>query len=145
MTKVMKEQLEPVVREALTEDVLRAVQEMLGLTPLAVSALHEDLQSSDVTVRQRAYSLLIKYTVGHKALISTDDLDDNKQLIVNFNLPRPSEEDVVATDLEASEIQESQVCDVCNQEKPSDQFEAGSSRCQQCHESRKAAILEMYA
>lgn len=144
VTKVMREQLQPIVREALTEDVLRAVSDMVGLTPAAVAALNEDLESEDATVRQRAYSLVIKYTVGHPALVKPIDAEHG-QLVVNFNLPRPegggSEEH---TDAELPEIQELRVCDRCGEEKDADELVAGSSRCLSCFAADKARILEQF-
>lgn len=144
---VMKAQLAPVVREALTEDVLRAVQQMLGLTPRAVELLQLDLESEDATVRQRAYTLVTKYTIGHPALLKADDTDGTKQLVVHFNLPRPGTEDPVQ-DGTADPVQDGeplQVCDICNAEKPADEFVAGSSRCATCFEERRDAVLEMFA
>jgi hypothetical protein len=140
VTRVMKAELQPIVRQALTEDVLRSINSLVGLTPRAVAALTEDLESEDRTIRQRAYTLLIKYTVGHPALVKQEDTDDNRQLVVNFNLPRPdapsqvNEEENLAVELRA--------CDMCGEDKSPDEFASGSSRCLACFDEWKKRVME---
>jgi len=144
---VMKEQLAPVIREALTEDVLHAIQSMLGLTPRAVQLLGEDLESKYATIRQRAYTLVTKYTIGHPALLQAEDNAGAGQLVVNFNLPRPAEpgtftnEDVTLADA----VQELAVCDMCNEEKSCEDFESGSTRCSACFAKWRDAVLEQFS
>src|ERR1700761_9514961 len=41
--EAIKENLGPVIREALTEETLKAVQRLISLTPAAVAAVEEDL------------------------------------------------------------------------------------------------------
>ena len=139
VTRVMKAELQPIVRQALTEDVLRSISELVGLTPRAVQALHEDLESDDKTIRQRAYTLLIKYTVGHPALVKNDEMDDTRQLVVNFNLPRP--DDPPPTEDLPAEAEELRSCDMCGEEKTEAEFAAGSSRCLTCFEEWKERVL----
>jgi hypothetical protein len=141
LPEVVKEELRPVVREAITEDVMRGIQEMVRLTPKAVEALTQDLESDDAVIRQRAYTLLIKYTVGHPAIINRDDDPDQKQLIVNFELPRP---DAPAPAIESVVVGQS-ICDLCGEEKPLDQFVDGSERCRSCWETQKAKVAERFA
>src|ERR1700749_2407424 len=71
--EAIKENLAPVIREALTEETLKAVQRLISLTPAAVAAIEEDLAGDDPVLRQRAYTLLVKYTVGHPAIVKPDD------------------------------------------------------------------------
>jgi hypothetical protein len=141
--KVMNEELRPIVRESLTEDVLRAISDMIGLTPRAVAALSRDLESEDPLMRQRAYSLCIKYTIGHPALLQRDDTDAGKQLTVNFGLPRPDEQPEQQADAEA-EAEELALCDMCQAMKPVSEMVAGSTRCQECFEDWKANIIEQF-
>jgi hypothetical protein len=141
ITRVMHTALEPIVRESITEDVLQAINGMVGLTVQAVNALQEDLSSEDSTVRQRAYSLVIKYTVGHPALVKPTDTDEGKQLVVNFNLPRPDSEPIEADAEEVIDVE----CDMCHMTKPSTEFVAGSTRCAPCFESWRSAIKEQFA
>jgi hypothetical protein len=130
-------------RQALTEDVLRAIERLVGLTPAAVNALTEDLMGDDKVIRQRAYTLLFKYTTGHPALVKPEDTDDKSQLVVNFNLPRPDLKDDAEVEPEAAD--ELKVCDLCSQEKPVSEFEVGSSRCTECFEAWKKTIAEQFA
>lgn len=143
--RVTQQEIQPIVREALTEDILRAVQGMIGLTPRAVELLAEDLESEDSTIRQRAYTLLIKYTAGHPALLRPSDAEPGGQLVVNFNLPRPDDLPAPAGDDEPIEAVELQTCDSCGEELPASEFESGSARCHACHETWKSKILEQFA
>lgn len=140
--RVTQAEVTPIVREALTEDVLRAVQQMIGLTPRAVELLGEDLESEDATIRQRAYTLLIKYTAGHPALLQPKDAEHGAQLVVQFGLPRPDAADFVP---EPTDIVELVTCDMCHEDKPATEFESGSLRCKPCFEEWKANVLEQFA
>lgn len=142
ITKVMKDELRPIVREALTEDVLRAVEQMLGLTPRAVELLAADLESEDSTVRQRAYTLVTKYTIGHPALLKADDGAGAGQITVNFALPRP---DDVPDETSPHEADVVRTCDSCSEDKPESEFVAGSDRCRTCFEEQKAEVLAAFA
>ena len=139
---VIETELRPVVREAITEETLRAIQQMVGLTPLAVEAIQEDLASDDPVLRQRAYSLVMKYTVGHGAIVTPESDDKTRPLQVNFNLPRPEEEQPATAEVEAEAV-ETKVCDLCGADKPVIEFVAASDRCKSCHraQSERAASL----
>lgn len=138
--ELLKEELRPVVRETLTEDVLHAIDKMVSLTPLAVQALHEDLYSDDATIRQRAYTLLMKYTVGHQALVRPADADPNTQLVVNFELPRPGRTEPA----QPSEAVELRSCDMCGEDKPAGEFIANSQRCRDCWDEQRKAVAEKF-
>lgn len=142
VTRIMKDELRPIVREAINEDVLRAIEGMVGLTPAAVAALQEDLASEDSTIRQRAYSLVIKYTVGHPALVK-DDITKAQEFNVTFNLPRPDQEALEASAQDDGELRE---CDMCHETKAwPEEFAAGSTRCTSCHEDFTAQIRAKFA
>lgn len=143
VTRVMHGQLEPIVREALTDDVLRAIRDMIGLTEAAVAALTEDLESPDSTVRQRAYTLILKYTVGHPALVKPE-ANETGPITVHFNLPRP-DGDSEDTELDLDVDEAFQVCDMCKEEKPLSEMVAGSTRCLPCFAEAKAKVLAEFA
>lgn len=128
---LLEEELKPVVREAITEDTLRAIRGMVALTPDAVAALAEDLRSENATIRQRAYKLVLQYTVGHPAVVRPEDADPHQQLIVNLHVPRPGSGETQA-DVDG-EAQELRTCVVCDHSKPVEQFVANSDRCKDCH------------
>lgn len=132
----MKEEYRPIVREAMTEDALRAIQRMVGLTPLAVECIEDDLTCGDPTIRQRAYTLLMKYTVGHQAIVRPEE-EVSGQLVVHFNLPRPGddvESQGAAVELVAEELR---CCDMCGKDKAITQFVAGSDRCTTCYDEQR--------
>jgi hypothetical protein len=145
--RVVQEELRPIVREALTEDVLRSLQRMVGLTPLMVDAIEEDLASEDATIRQRAYSLVMKYTVGHPAVVRPEESNAGQQLVVNFQLPRPGEAAVPGSirdepvDAESTELVP---CDACGEDKLASEFVSGSTRCQECFDKRAAEVKALY-
>ena len=144
VTTILQEQLAPIVRESLTEDVLKAVAGLVNLTGTAVNALEEDLGSDDLVLRQRAYTLALKYTIGHPALLQPKDADGSGQLVVQFNLPRP--DDIPVFDnAGVIEAEPTQYCDMCNTEKPQSEFIAGSRRCETCHEDWKAKVIQEFS
>src|SRR5690349_7321614 len=113
--EVAKEELRPIVRAAITDDTLRAIDKLVGLTGRMIDALEEDLDADDMVIRQRAYTLGLKYTVGHQAIVRPDSDTAGQQLVVQFNLPRPggageTQEQEAAVELEATEVR---TCDTC--------------------------------
>lgn len=140
IAKATRAEIQPIVREALTEDVLQAVHAMIGLTPRAVELMAEDLESEDAVVRQRAYTLVAKYTIGHPALLAPKDTEAEGQIVVNFNLPRPE-----AIEGEVLLDEAPRICDTCNEEKPAGDFESGSARCSACFEEWKRRVVEQFA
>lgn len=142
--KVIEEELRPVVRETITQDTLKAISDMVGLTPRAVAAIEDDLASEDPVIRQRAYTLVMKYTVGHNAIVQPEDKDTTQPLVVNFELPRPELPNRPDTiEAEAVEVPdtESRECDTCHQMKTD--FIAGSDRCTECFEGMHNKELEL--
>lgn len=138
--EILQEELRPIIRETITEDTMRAISDMVALTPVAVNALKEDLGSEDATIRQRAYTLLMKYTVGHNALVQPPDQDRTQPLEVNFNLPRPDNPDAPAP--ASIELRE---CDTCGESKPVEEFAANSTRCIDCYATQQNRAAELIA
>ncbi|MGZ6570458.1 MAG: hypothetical protein ACXVH3_12420 [Solirubrobacteraceae bacterium] len=140
--EVLKTELAPVVREAIDEDVLQAISKMVGLTTKAVEVLARDLDGEDAVLAQRAAALVVKYTVGHPALVKPVD-ETPPQLEVHFNLPRP-EAGAPRYDEEGEVLAETKVCDSCGTEKPMAEFVAGSDRCAPCFEEARRKVLERF-
>ncbi len=129
--------LAPVVREALTEDVLQAIKTLVSHTPQAIAAIVADLESDNDFIRQGAYRLLARYTLGHPALVP--DMDSDKQVVVVVNgvarpqaPAQPGEHLAEATPIDAEEVTETRLCDTCNEVKPAKEFVGTSHRCQTC-------------
>lgn len=136
--EVIQKQLEPVVREAVTEDIMKAIRDMVGLTPKAVLAIEEDLGSDNETTRQRAYTLIMKYTAGHPALVRPPEEDRTQAIQVNFALPRPEQETVT---VEVEELDtDTRQCEKCNQVKSQNEFVGVATLCNSCFADRQARV-----
>lgn len=135
-------ELQPLVREAITEETLAGISGLLNLLPTAVEKLAEDLQHPNASVRQRAYMTALKYTVGQQALVG-DVKDDSKQIHVNFNLPRPGDEQTVEAPPDS--IEEVKECDTCHADKPLSEFVSGSDRCRTCFNDLRERVISHYS
>jgi hypothetical protein len=135
-------ELQPLIRGAITEDTLRGISNLLGLLPEAVERIKDDLSHPNASVRQRAYTTLLKYTVGQQLLVG-EAKDDTRQLHVNFNLPRPGDEQVV--DAPPDAIDEVKECDTCHADKPIGDFVSGSDRCRECFNTLRDKVTSKYA
>jgi hypothetical protein len=140
---VLKQELAPLVREAIDEDVLQAISRMVKLTTKAVAVLADDLDGEDKVMRQRAAALVVKYTVGHPALVKPID-ETPPQLEVHFNLPRPDGTDAAPQYDEEGEVVEDKVCDSCGESKPVGAFVAGSDRCEDCFREAREKIIARF-
>lgn len=134
--------VKPVVREALTEDVLTSLQDLIRLTPAAVETLADHMQGDDPVLAQKAATTVMRYTVGHQALVTPQEATA-PQIVVNFDLPRPDPQEAAyePTDAIATETFE---CDICHDTYPTTERAGGADRCLSCHEARKQAVLEQY-
>lgn len=141
----VREVIKPVVREALTEDVLGALQNLVNLTPEAVATLAHDMAGDDAVLAQKAATTVLRYTVGHTALVTPQEATA-PQLVVNFGLPRPEDNPEAFTydNGQPTDVVEFFECDVCHLELPTTERVANADRCQDCHDKRKHAILEQY-
>lgn len=137
------EEFKPLVREAMTESVLQGIDTLIKLTPAAIQCLEQDLSNSDDTIRQRAYTLLLKYTMGNPSVAPPSQQAQPAGLTVQFNLPRPGD-DPAATSSVAAESEALRTCQDCSAEKPESQFVAGSSRCEACHDGLRELLREKF-
>ena len=121
---ILQEELRPLIRERITTEVLDGIATLAKLTPRAVELLAEDLEDADPTVRQKAYTLVMRYTMGTKAL----DQDNSKNLNVNFAMPRPGD----TPDALPADATEVRTCERCHEDKPLAEFEGAAVRCRAC-------------
>lgn len=145
-SEVMAEELRPVVREAITEDVLRSIQGLVGLTGRAVELIAADMNGSDPVLAQKAATLVLRYTMGNQSVAPAPTAVEPAGMTVNFHVPRPTEP-VVEADLvveEAIEAGEARICAECGITKATDAFVAGSSRCHACNDGFQAKIAERF-
>lgn len=140
---VLREELRPVVREALTADVLHSLQGMVALVPKAIETLGKDLECKDALVRERARETVLRYTLGHRSIQPPTADQQPSPMTVVLNVPGSgaSAEVALATPhvvvAEAEEIRE---CMECRLQKADSEFVAGSDRCQACHDAKMAEI-----
>lgn len=129
--RVLQEELRPVVREAITADVLQGIADLVRLTPKMVELIEADLESPDPVIRQKAYTLLARYTLGNASVAPANAEAQPAPMQVTFLMPRPGDEPTaVPVATEAEELRE---CVECQAEKPAGQFVGASPRCQDCH------------
>lgn len=137
------EEFKPLVREAMTAEVLAGIDSLIGMSTAALAALQADLTSSDDTIRQRAYTLWFKYTMGNPSVAPPSQQQQPAGMNVVFQLPRPGDDPSATISVVAdSEVLRS--CDDCNTEKPESQFVAGSSRCEVCHDGLRELLKEKF-
>jgi hypothetical protein len=137
------DEFRPLVREAMTDDVLRGIDLLIKATPLALAALQADLTNSDDAIRQRAYTLLLKYTMGNPSVAPPSQQAAPAGLTVQFNLPRPGD-DPAATSSTPATSSELRTCDDCGTEKPDSEFEGASNRCQVCHDGMRGLLKQRF-
>lgn len=141
--KVVEEEIRPVVREALTQEIFNSIQQMTGLVPASIEALAADLASEDPKTRQKAYELVIRYTLGNTAVLK-DDPERHQPLTVNFALPRPGQPEGPAEPAEiTADAEEVRECDTCGSSKPASEFVENSFRCKSCFETYQKQLEEL--
>lgn len=140
----LQKAIAPVVKEAITEDVLGAVRDMIGLLPDAIAAIKEDIGSDDPDIRQRAYTLLVKHTAGSRNLVPDVNEAKQRDLTVVFGIPRPDGTGEARSDGTTGVI-ESKACDSCHVVKPADSehFVQGTDRCRECFDSMRASAMSL--
>lgn len=142
--EVLKQELAPLVRESIDDSVLAAIDRMVKLTPQAVDVLARDMEGEDRVMAQRAAALVVKYTIGHPALVRPPE-EKPVNFEVHFGLPRPDDDgEVVRYDEEGEVAAETKVCDACGQEKPVAEFADGSDRCESCFQGVRARLIKQF-
>jgi hypothetical protein len=141
---ILRDELTPIVREAITEEVLEGIQNLIGHIPDAINAAAADLEAEDDVTRQKAYTLILKHGLGPNLVPSIND-DRQQELNVYFGIPRPPvaaqppASALPVRDPEAPPI-EARQCDTCREFKAPEDFVGSSDRCHECFEGiRKTA------
>lgn len=150
--EILREEIRPVVREALTEEVLRGIEDLIGHVPDAVAAATALLQSGDEEMRYKAAALIMRHTVGHKAIVPDVNEGSNAQMTVVFGIPRPDEvpaDMLPRRDPDAPALLpppvELRECDACGADKPADDFIANSNRCDECFAKQQKLLARLNA
>jgi hypothetical protein len=128
--ELLRDELRPVVREAITEDVLEGVRKLIGHVPKAVEVAAALLTSDDEKTRFDAAALILRHTTGNKNIVPDVNEGKHQAMTVVFGIPRPQ---VVEGEIEGGVI-ETKECDSCGESKPNDaeHFVGNSDRCVTC-------------
>lgn len=136
--EVFKQELTPHVREAITEDTIKAIRSLVTLTPTLVESLGNDLLSSDPIARGRAQQLVARYTLG---FLDPEKEASSRPLVIQLgNMPTPGEP-IPEGEYDPNTVQQ---CDRCGESKTLDHFEPGAMRCNECQKEIKDAIHDSY-
>jgi hypothetical protein len=138
------EVFKPLVREAMTDSVLAGIQKLIDIQPDAIAALQRDLTNEDDKIRQTAYTLLLKYTMGNPSVAPPSTTASPSGLTVQFNLPRPGDDPAALPAPVPADAVTLRACDVCGEEKPEHEFVAGSQRCEVCHDKTRDLLRERF-
>lgn len=136
---VLEKELTPIVREAITDDVIRAIAALGKLTPALVESLAKDLTSSNDFVRTRAQAIIAKYTLGQ-----AEGGPRDPRLVINLGqMPDPSLDQIDRVDqVESVELRE---CESCGEAKPLSDFDGDAPRCRDCQRNLRTDLERRYA
>ena len=150
--KILADELRPLVRDALTDNVLQSLLELVAVTPDVVARISEDVNSKDPVVRQKAYTLFMRYVLGHGAVQPKDEAAQGAFHIHFDSMPRPdgfgggTDDDPETQQLiDAIEVPDGhRVCEDCQVPKPLDCFDEEAPRCDDCLGEYKRKVLAEY-
>lgn len=144
----LDKQVGPVVREALTENILGSIRSMVFLMPQAIEALHNNLINGDVDQKQKAATTLLRYTMGNPSVAPPSLEASPAPLQVLFNVPLsgslPAAPDDLIEGAEPDEAAELKECMECHQHKPLSAFVGRSDRCKDCHARLMERVEDEY-
>lgn len=143
--QVLKEAIRPIVQEALTPDVLAGLGELVNLMPDAIVALGEDIRGNDPELRQRAYTLLLKYTAGNATIAPASKEAAPSPMTVVFEMPRPGDAAKPLPAVAPEDAVEVRDCVECEATKPAPEFVDGSNRCLSCQGVLEDMIAQRFA
>ncbi len=157
--EIMREEIRPVVREALTSEVMSAIGDMVALLPLSIAGLRAEMEGVPLIVdgvvmrdhknnviyaidgdrRLKAIAMLHKATVGSAGLAPQAPDAKAPPIAINFgDVPRPNWD----ADTTAAPLRE---CEICEEDRPEDDFVGGSNRCASCDAELRAQAEEIAA
>lgn len=144
LRQVIAEELRPIVREAIDEEVIKAIGALVRLSPGAIVALSEDLDSDDPQIRQRAYSLVLKFALDNPHV--TPPRADKPHLQVDVNLPRPGPPpdraiELLKEDDPPHDLEHQRVCVGCREPRRTSDFQADAPMCTRCLTQRRERVL----
>jgi hypothetical protein len=146
----IRDKIEPVTRELLTDKVLWELHTLVDLIPAAVSELASELARDedgnplveDADIRHKAAVQLLKWTVGNNSIApaSAEQQPAPLQVIIGTGLSQTTSIDGEAED-DPEDVRE---CLECHLVKPAKDFVGDSNRCQACHQKLLDSVRERY-
>lgn len=152
-------------QEAMSAELLTQIQRFVFLIPKALDAITTNLDDEDPDIRQKAATLLLKYTMGNASVAPPSLEQQDQPLQINFTIPRadtvgPAKGggvrplltevsdlsvqapviDVESTDLDDRNTCEKRTCMECGLEKCADEFIGQSYRCKHCDGLLRARV-----
>lgn len=138
----LRKQIVPVVREALTEEVLRGIESLVGSVPDAVLVAQELLKDDDPETRYKAAALIMRHSIGNRQIVPDVNASVDPNMTVIFNVPQQDRAAPNSTGtLVSGDAVETKECDSCFKHKPLDDFESGSDRCTECFNTMRAKAI----
>lgn len=138
--EVFKQELTPIVREAITDDTIKAIRALVTLHPTLIESLAKDLSNPDPVARGRAQALVAKYTLG---FLDPKNEQNTRPLVINLgDMPHPDDDGAdPVPEVDSTELRE---CDRCLEQKPLSDFTADAPRCDECQAEIKQEVLDHY-
>lgn len=137
--EVAREELRPIVREQISEEVVAAVGRMLGLSAHAVEVIERDLDHTDPQIRMKAAALVARYSMSDRLM---PELPKPPMEIELTGMPTPAPpESNGHHDTTAEELPGLRVCHSCNEAKTENDFEANAPRCRECQARLRGELL----
>jgi hypothetical protein len=134
---LLREELRPVVREAITAEVLDGIQDLVAHVPKAIAAAAKDLESADDTTRAKAYALILRHTLGNASIVPDLSGENTQNIEVHFALPRADGSAPPEQNGHDPGVIETKECDSCRKSKPLSDFVGTSDRCRKCFDTMR--------
>lgn len=161
--QVLADEMRPIIREALTDEVLSSIDDMMGLMALSNKALSDALRAAtfefnedgtpmvdqngdrvvvaDHDTRLKAAAMVHRVTLLQPGLAPQPEQPDAAPIVVNFGSMPAISQAVEGSAHEVIELDEGErLCDMCALPKPADEFVGSSSRCLECHLGNRKRI-----
>lgn len=145
---VLREELRAAInREALTDDVMHDIAQMMRFAPAAIGAAARLMTSTDPDVALKAATLVLKYTMGNPAVAPKPEDPGQAPMQVYFNVPAAGDTTSRLPDQPAleAEVEEERTCGDCHKTKGASEFVGGSDRCQDCFTKMQEEVAARFA
>jgi hypothetical protein len=131
--EVLAEEVREQIGQHIRDNLLGAVEDMVGLGPTVVAALKEDLDTKDWAVRSRAYQYWLRYILPMVKDAERKDEKDDRTVVIVQNIPAP---DVTVEYVEDAEYEPFEAdwptCTQCDERKHPDMIDEEDGMCSAC-------------